>query len=186
MVRCNIVLQLQKTKIQCNSDLPNLHSEYQGTRSGTGRGVQKWIDSLRVYVKGGHGGNGMPKYGGVGGKGGDVIIKATKCNFEKTLRPTKQGKPEKEKPLKSLYEVFSREFFSDSTRQSLKAGPGEDAHRHKLIGQCGKDKILNVITAIILLFCSFYSANLNFHVGVANGTYTLNLRVMIFYILRFP
>ena len=158
MVRCNIVLQLQKTKIQCISDLPNSHSEYQVPRSGTGRGVQKWVDSLRVYVKGGHGGNGMPKYGGVGGKGGDVIIKASECNVERTLRPTKQHMVGKEKPLKSLYEVFSREFFRDSTRQSLKAGTGEDAHRHKLIGQCGKDRILNVITAIILIFHSLYSA----------------------------
>ncbi|XP_056648289.1 GTP-binding protein 10 [Diorhabda sublineata] len=30
-------------------------------------------DNLRIYVQGGPGGNGYPKFGGVGGKGGDVI-----------------------------------------------------------------------------------------------------------------
>lgn len=150
MVRCNIVLQLQKTNIRCISDLLNSNSEYQVTRPGTGRGVQKWVDSLRVYTKGGHGGNGMPKYGGIGGKGGDIIIKASQTNVENTSRPTKQHMTGKEKPLNSLYEVFSREFFHDSTKQSLKGGPGEDAHRHKLVGQSGKDKILNVITAFLI------------------------------------
>ena len=100
-----------------------------------------------MYAKGGQGGNGMPKYGGIGGKGGDIIIKASESNVQKALRPTKQDMPRKEKPLTSLYEVFSREFLHDSSRQSLKAGTGEDAHRHRLIGQSGKDKILNVITA---------------------------------------
>lgn len=33
-------------------------------------------DFLKVYVQGGAGGNGLPKYGGVGGKGGDVIAVA--------------------------------------------------------------------------------------------------------------
>ncbi|XP_019873109.1 GTP-binding protein 10 homolog [Aethina tumida] len=31
-------------------------------------------DSLRVFVAGGSGGNGLPKFGGVGGKGGDVSV----------------------------------------------------------------------------------------------------------------
>ena len=34
----------------------------------------KFIDALRVYVRGGGGGQGLPKYGGVGGKGGDVYF----------------------------------------------------------------------------------------------------------------
>ncbi|KAF2885189.1 hypothetical protein ILUMI_20986 [Ignelater luminosus] len=35
-----------------------------------------FLDSVRVYVKGGSGGNGLPKFGGVGGQGGDVIAVA--------------------------------------------------------------------------------------------------------------
>jgi GTPase involved in cell partitioning and DNA repair len=37
----------------------------------------KFIDSLRIYVRGGSGGMGFPKYGGIGGKGGNVIVVAT-------------------------------------------------------------------------------------------------------------
>ncbi|KAF7278064.1 hypothetical protein GWI33_008833 [Rhynchophorus ferrugineus] len=33
-------------------------------------------DSLRIFVSGGPGGNGLPKFGGIGGKGGDVIVEA--------------------------------------------------------------------------------------------------------------
>lgn len=50
----------------------------------------RFIDSLRVYVKGGGGGMGLPKYGGVGGKGGDVYISG------------KEGRP----PILSLIDIF--------------------------------------------------------------------------------
>lgn len=36
----------------------------------------KFVDTLRLAVKGGHGGNGFPKYGGVGGQGGCVYCVA--------------------------------------------------------------------------------------------------------------
>lgn len=32
------------------------------------------MDSLRIHVRGGAGGFGFPKYGGRGGKGGDVCL----------------------------------------------------------------------------------------------------------------
>lgn len=35
-----------------------------------------FIDTLRLIVKGGHGGNGIPQYGGVGGQGGCVYFVA--------------------------------------------------------------------------------------------------------------
>jgi GTPase involved in cell partitioning and DNA repair len=34
----------------------------------------KFIDSLHIYVRGGAGGMGFPKYGGIGGKGGNIIV----------------------------------------------------------------------------------------------------------------
>jgi len=37
----------------------------------------KFLDSLRIHVKGGNGGFGFPRYGGEGGKGGDVCFVAT-------------------------------------------------------------------------------------------------------------
>ena len=38
-------------------------------RIRSARKGQRWIDSLRVLCKGGNGGNGLPKFGGVGGRG---------------------------------------------------------------------------------------------------------------------
>ena len=37
---------------------------------------KSFLDSLRVYARGGAGGQGLPKYGGVGGNGGSVVIVA--------------------------------------------------------------------------------------------------------------
>lgn len=39
---------------------------------------KSFIDSLRIYARGGSGGQGLPKYGGVGGQGGNVVIVAKK------------------------------------------------------------------------------------------------------------
>ncbi|KAF5297708.1 hypothetical protein FQA39_LY12039 [Lamprigera yunnana] len=36
-----------------------------------------FTDSLRVYVRGGTGGNGLPKFGGIGGQGGNIIFVGT-------------------------------------------------------------------------------------------------------------
>lgn len=47
----------------------------------------KFIDSLRLNVQGGHGGNGLPKYGGMGGQGGCVYFVA---NDKLTLRNVSQ------------------------------------------------------------------------------------------------
>lgn len=68
----------------------------QTTRPGTGRGALRWIDSLRVYCRGGHGGNGLPTYGGLGGQGGSVIIQ--------TADSTKKKSPT------NLYEIFNTTF----------------------------------------------------------------------------
>ena len=49
------------------------------SKSGESRNLKKarsgWIDSLRVHVKGGHGGTGLPPVDGVGGHGGNIYIK---------------------------------------------------------------------------------------------------------------
>lgn len=38
------------------------------------QGGGKFIDKLRIYAKGGRGGDGLQHYGGIGGKGGDVYV----------------------------------------------------------------------------------------------------------------
>ena len=151
MVRRNVVLQLQRTILaNCNKDSinANLEPQLKSRHGGTGRGALKWIDSLRVFAKAGHGGNGHPKYGGIGGKGGDVIIKASDKNTQRARTLKHANKPiereGKEVELNSLYNVFKRDFFGDSARQRLQATGGDDANRTKLIGQPGKDKVLKV------------------------------------------
>lgn len=37
-----------------------------------------FLDNLRLYVRGGSGGMGLPRLGGQGGNGGDVYVVATK------------------------------------------------------------------------------------------------------------
>ena len=39
------------------------------------------IDKVRVYARGGGGGQGSPKLGGFGGDGGDVIVQAHRCSL---------------------------------------------------------------------------------------------------------
>ncbi|XP_063231944.1 GTP-binding protein 10 homolog [Bacillus rossius redtenbacheri] len=53
----------------------------------------KFIDSLRLHVRGGAGGTGYPKYGGVGGPGGSVYVVAKEgCSLRDVVRrhPTKR------------------------------------------------------------------------------------------------
>ncbi|MPC81864.1 hypothetical protein E2C01_076502 [Portunus trituberculatus] len=38
------------------------------------RARTKFVDMLRLHVRGGPGGMGLPRLGGVGGKGGDVYV----------------------------------------------------------------------------------------------------------------
>lgn len=37
----------------------------------------QFVDTLRLTCKGGHGGNGLPKFGGIGGQGGCVYLVAS-------------------------------------------------------------------------------------------------------------
>lgn len=51
-----------------------------------------FVDNLRLYVRGGSGGMGLPRLGGQGGKGGDVWVVAQK---EMTLKRVKDKYPQK-------------------------------------------------------------------------------------------
>ncbi|XP_021930491.1 GTP-binding protein 10 isoform X2 [Zootermopsis nevadensis] len=62
-----------------------------GRRVRSSRG--KFIDSLRIYVRGGAGGMGFPKYGGIGGKGGSVIVVAKEENGGNSHKNRILGEP---------------------------------------------------------------------------------------------
>ena len=50
-----------------------------------------FVDHLRIHVRGGPGGQGFPKYGGLGGKGGDVILEADSKVYLKHLKQAPGG-----------------------------------------------------------------------------------------------
>ncbi|XP_055301278.1 GTP-binding protein 10 homolog [Sitodiplosis mosellana] len=79
----------------------------------------KFIDSLRLNVKGGHGGNGYPKYGGIGGQGGCIQFEA---NEKVTLNAL--AKRNKKSPIK--------------------AQSGEDSSKARVLGRRGDDLNLKV------------------------------------------
>ncbi|XP_045169494.2 GTP-binding protein 10-like isoform X2 [Mercenaria mercenaria] len=73
-----------------------------------------FLDKLRIFVRGGAGGQGHPKYAGLGGKGGDVIIRAVKRVQFKDLievNPTKR---------------YTAASGANSSKKLLLGPPGED------------------------------------------------------------
>ncbi|XP_058451152.1 GTP-binding protein 10 homolog [Malaya genurostris] len=83
----------------------------------------KFLDSLRLSVKGGHGGNGLPKYGGVGGQGGAVYFVA------------KEGK--------SLTDVVCKH-----SSKRIVAGNGEESSKDRILGRRGLDQRVEVPVGI--------------------------------------
>lgn len=86
-----------------------------------------FLDSVKLRVIGGLGGHGLPQYGGIGGKGGDVYIK---------------GSPK----LVTLDNVAR---LQKST--SLKAGAGRSSRRTCLLGDQGRDLEIAVPYGVTIL-----------------------------------
>ncbi|XP_060665813.1 GTP-binding protein 10 homolog [Drosophila nasuta] len=78
-----------------------------------------FLDTLRLTVRGGHGGNGLPRYGGVGGQGGAVYFVAKEGL---TLRKMAQGLKEKR----------------------VIASSGEDSSKLAIFGRRGADQRIEV------------------------------------------
>ncbi|KAL7299318.1 hypothetical protein TKK_0007897 [Trichogramma kaykai] len=78
-----------------------------------------YLDKLRFHVKAGTGGSGLAQYGGIGGNGGDVYVKA------------KEGLS-----LKELSQVVKK--------RELVAGTGYDSSKRGILGAAGEDLIINV------------------------------------------
>ncbi|CAB1334618.1 unnamed protein product [Coregonus sp. 'balchen'] len=73
-----------------------------------------FVDNLRLYVRGGSGGMGLPRLGGQGGKGGDVWVVAQK---EITLKRVKDKYPQKR---------FIAGVGTNSSVRALRGQKGED------------------------------------------------------------
>lgn len=86
----------------------------------------KFLDSLRLTVKGGHGGNGVPKYGGVGGQGGCVYLIA-KENVA----------------LKNVLQKYPA--------KRVAASHGEDSSKARILGRRGIDEAIEVPVGISVI-----------------------------------
>ncbi|ALC40276.1 CG10628 [Drosophila busckii] len=78
-----------------------------------------FLDTLRLTVRGGHGGNGLPKYGGVGGQGGCVYFVA------------KEG-------------LTLRKLAQNMKDKRVVASNGEDSSKVSIFGQRGVDQRIEV------------------------------------------
>lgn len=90
------------------------------------RKLKPFLDSLRLQVKGGHGGNGYPKYGGIGGQGAAVFCEATE---DSTLRL----------------------IWKKNPSRRITAGNGEDSSKLRILGRRGLDLKLEVPTGITVI-----------------------------------
>lgn len=79
----------------------------------------KFIDSVRLHVKGGSGGTGLPKYGGLGGQGGCVYCIGNENSNLRNIMTKFRGK-------------------------TISAGHGEDSRKTKIVGNPGTDVKLDV------------------------------------------
>lgn len=87
----------------------------------TDRARKLFVDTIRIKVEGGDGGHGLPHYGGIGGKGGDVFIKG------------------------SLSKDTLKHIQTQSVHKGvLKAGNGQPAMRTRLLGKPGQDLCVKV------------------------------------------
>uniref|UniRef100_A0A2C9KDI9 OBG-type G domain-containing protein n=1 Tax=Biomphalaria glabrata TaxID=6526 RepID=A0A2C9KDI9_BIOGL len=99
---------------------PQYYSDDSKVRSSS------FIDYLPLQAIGGAGGQGLPKYGGFGGDGGQVIFVANK----KILT------------LRQVLQKFPRQF--------CKAGTGENSDRFHLLGERGENLTIEVPVGVIV------------------------------------
>lgn len=78
-----------------------------------------FVDKIHVHIQAGNGGMGNPKFGGIGGKGGDVYMVATKA-----------------KDLQTVVENFPE--------RRIKAGHGGNSAANRLMGSRGNDVTVKV------------------------------------------
>ena len=102
-----------------------------------------FVDSLRIKVQGGSGGHGLPQYGGIGGKGGDVYIVASRS------------------PIVKLDSILRKPYCKQGW---FRAGDGHSAIRTKLMGKPGQDLLIEVPIGVEITDSD------NQHVGEINGT----------------
>lgn len=89
-------------------------------------GARPFVDSFKIVVHAGRGGCGLPRYGGPGGRGGNVYVVGNKT-------------------LKDLQD------FKRPGRGMVVAGHGEDSRQYKLVGKAGHDAFIECPAGVDVL-----------------------------------
>ncbi|GFT93135.1 GTP-binding protein 10, partial [Trichonephila clavipes] len=97
---------------------------------------RKFFDSVRILARGGRGGNGLPKYGGIGGKGGDVYVQA-KDSYSLSQ-------------LKKMYPT-----------QRFIAGSGGNSKRFQILGSPGDDVVIDCPPGVTAVANNYVIGELN-------------------------
>jgi GTPase involved in cell partitioning and DNA repair len=84
-----------------------------------------FFDKLRFHIKAGSGGSGLNKYGGRGGRGGDIYVR-------------------------SKDDVTLKDLSKYVRSNTIVAGTGYDSSKHGILGAAGEDIIINVPTGVIV------------------------------------
>lgn len=86
----------------------------------------RFLDSIYIYVRGGRGGNGLPRYGGIGGKGGDVYLKA-------------------------VSNISLKDVVNKKPNKRYIAGEGEPSRKYRILGRPGEDLTIDVPIGISVI-----------------------------------
>lgn len=103
------------------------------------------MDKLQIHVRGGTGGGGLPKYGGIGGNGGDVYMVATE-----KIHLGDVGKRAR------LTDVFAAGTGYDSRKSGIIGQPGEDLEIPVPVGTIAYDAKGNKIGKYPILFFTIF------------------------------
>jgi Obg family GTPase CgtA len=88
--------------------------------------TRPFVDSHQIIAHGGRGGSGLPRFGGPGGRGGDVYVVGCKKMKDLTI-------------------------IKDRGMRHVHAGHGEDSRQHKLIGKPGDDYLIQCPVGVEVL-----------------------------------
>lgn len=109
----------------------------------------QFVDTMRLTCKGGHGGNGLPKFGGVGGQGGCVYFVATEeMTLDKMIRT--YGCNEKAMPEFGCLKPLNAYLYRYPDKR-IAAGHGEDSSKLRLLGRRGVDRRIEVPSGVTVL-----------------------------------
>lgn len=95
---------------------------------------------------------GVPKYGGIGGKGGDVVLETKEGNQSRSMSfRTHQSSFLHLIPVYFILGVLLHNLEQQYKQKIVKAATGSNAHATCILGRSGTDKIISVPPGIVVV-----------------------------------